>query len=328
MKMLLRKLLPGALQAYRQRLREKERYYRWLTSLDRSLIDEYASSDNIRQSTPIFIVASPRTGSTILYQAMCKYLDVAYFSNIGDSLSQTPLVSWMLAKSLIDLEKHNIICENEYGESKGLVGPSEASSVLANWFPYRHPTETCSNDFISSTAKFNMQQTFHFIQRVANAPVVTKNAWNCFRLDALQSAFPNAKYIHLQRNIIDSSYSTLLARRTQGDPQTVWNSASPRQLHELKKLPYYEQVVEQQRLTNLAVRKSVGDSPARLPINYEDFLDSPIEVMHKIADFCSVKTSRSFAQLTTEVKPRTVDDKVEESDKHRIAEYCAAKGYA
>jgi hypothetical protein len=252
---------------------------------------------------------------------------VQYFSNVADNLAQTPLAAWMLSKSLLDFEKSKIVCENKYGKSKGLAGPSEASLILSNWFHYRHPSETLSCDFISTSAKRNMQQTLSIIEKFAGAPIITKNAWNCFRLAALQSAFPSARFLYLKRNIVDSSYSTLRARRTQGDPQVVWNSASPRELAELKKLPYYEQVVEQQRLTNKAVVRALDNSSSMLSITYEDFVMSPIEVLEKVAGFCSVRISTPLTGLPMEIKPRASTHQKIDPDKNRIAEYCASQGY-
>lgn len=297
-----------------------------IRSLEETLLRDY--NDKIAQPcTPIFIIASPRTGSTFLYQILCKYANVAYFSNASTCLSETPLLSWLLADRIVELARKRIECVNKYGVSKGTVGPSEASEIFRNWFPHVHPSQTKSNNFFSTVAMQNMQQVVGVIQYVGGKPLLTKNAWNCFRLNALLKAFPDSKFIYLQRDIVDSSYSTLQARKKKGAPETVWNSASPANLAEIKKLPYYMQVVEQQVQTNRVVQNFFDSYYSVFRLKYEDFLQRPAEILGDMLQFCDIDNSQSIENVKSEVRaPEKKNDRVD-ADMKLIVNYCRENGY-
>lgn len=236
----------------------------------------------------IFILASPRTGSTLLYQLMIKYLELHYFSNfLTEHFARFPLVGTVFENGLKSLENERFITlDSRYGTTAGPHEPNEATRVLQNWFDWTHPTETASAR-VKVGCREHMINTLGVIARLSGKSIVIKNAWNCFRVQELASMFPTARFVWLRRDIIASSYSTLQARRTQGDPAKIWNSASPSNYKEIRRRPYTEQVVEQQYWTNKAVeiglRECVPDDNVT-EIWYEDILANPPKTLKRIAE--------------------------------------------
>jgi len=281
---------------------------------------------NYQEPSPIFILASPRTGSTLFYQMMIKYFSLDYFSNFIDhNFSKYPLIGAQLQKEFagFSIEDDNERFINSYGTTNGDMGPSEATKVFANWFFHSHPSEIESAHFISDEAKNHMVKTIGNLYGLTQKHLVSKNAWNCFRVEGLMEAFPQARFIWLRRDIISSSYSTLLARMKSGDPTVVWNSCSPRNMQEIKKLPYWEQVVEQQIWTNQRVNESL-DNPKILSLEiwYEDLIFDPKKTMDKVSRFIQEDIHIDYIQQNTNMfqKVRKYDDR----DYLKIRQYCEA----
>lgn len=257
-----------------------------IKAIEKELFEQYKLPS---KNVPIvFILASPRTGSTMLYQMIAKFLGAQYFSNyVEKNFTRYPLVGTVFEKGLGGLDTESKSLFNRYGATLGVHEPSEATGILTNWFNWEHPTETKSYS-IKKQSLEHMENTLGGIASFSSGFIVIKNAWNCFRIQALKNAFPSSRFIWLRRDVIKSSYSILLARKSQGDPNIIWNSASPSNLYEIKKLPYIEQVVQQQYWTNSAVdkqfKKFVEDS-SLIEVWYEDIINDPKKVLLEISNW-------------------------------------------
>ncbi|WP_343869910.1 sulfotransferase [Caenispirillum bisanense] len=193
---------------------------------------------------PLFIVGSPRTGSTICYQASIEYFGFQYFSNVVNShFSTTPLLGLLLHSGRRGIKELSFT--SAFGKTSGLFAPSEASAVMANWFGGGHPSQTVSATVLPGKAG-HLHAVMAAAEILVGTPVVTKNAWNCFRISSIAEALPEARFLWIRRDIAASAKSDLHARYVvQGTPD-VWNSATPANVDALRRKPYWEQVVENQ----------------------------------------------------------------------------------
>ncbi|MFC1749416.1 sulfotransferase [Pseudomonadota bacterium] len=267
-----------------------------LDAVERDLFEQYRLSPD---ETPlVFILASPRTGSTMLYQMMAKYLLLHYFSNyVVEHFSHHPFIGTVLERGLKDkIDTRAIPLSSEYGTTRGKYSPNEASEIFENWFDWGHPSEIKSAR-ITNGRRDHMLNTLSGISCFSEKPIVIKNAWNCFRVQELVSLFPASHFIWLKRDIVNSSYSTLLARKTQGDPGKVWNSASPFNYDEIRRRPYIEQVVEQHYWTNHAIESALKEyvpEEKSMTIWYEDIVSTPEESLAKISENIGVGYQRDL----------------------------------
>jgi len=228
-----------------------------LINLEQDILNQYKT--DIKNIPIIFIIASPRTGSTLFYQLMIRLFNLSYFSNFTDSiLKDTPIVGNFIEKNLLNLTMDNISLESHYGETKTFHEPSEATNVLKNWFEWSHPTEIKGKN-IKDTMQSHFLDTVSSIYNMTNKPLITKNAWNGYRIQKLSEIFPNSYFIWLRRDIINSSHSDLIARRRKGDPQSTWSSATPANYKDIQKLHYAHQVVEAQYIYNTKVKQALQD---------------------------------------------------------------------
>ncbi|MFN7178285.1 sulfotransferase [Hyphomonas sp.] len=240
----------------------------------------------------VFIVAAPRTGSTVFYQALAEAFSLPVISNhANNETPEHPAVGI--------LESHEVRLTGEargdygsrYGKTEGTHGLSEGSAIFTRWCGGGHPSETRSPGVLDTQAG-HMRATLASVEAAAGRPLVTKNAWNCFRVADLARRFPNAGFIWLRRDVLAAAASDLSARHVvQGDVR-VWNSATPADVEALRLLPPEAQVLENQfAFTRAITAASAGLAPDRFAeIWYEDFIASPDGVMQNlVAAFAPLK---------------------------------------
>ncbi len=227
---------------------------------------------------PIFIVGAPRTGTTLVYQLLCRHFDVAYLSNlVNDHFNEYPAVGYCVQKAAAPDE---IPLWASYGRAPGPYQPSECSEVFKTWFPDEHPSQTKSRDFYSDKCEQHMKSTIAAVSGISGGKrVIIKNAWNCFRYDALLQAFPQAKFLWIRRSLYRAAASDLVSRLVVKRDPYAWNSATPSRWEYLKLCSYIEQVVENQYAYNIELDAEIGSHQC---VWYEDLIKGSINA-HDIA---------------------------------------------
>jgi hypothetical protein len=238
---------------------------------------------NVAEAPAIFILGAPRTGSTLFYQATASYLKLPYFSNLANNLF--PHCPILAAPAQCQLQgTFAIEFTSAYGKTEGAFQPSEASAVMRHWFGGEHPSQLKSTTILPDKED-HCRRTLAALHLYFGAPVVTKNAWNCFRVTSIAQLLPRAYFLWIRRDLVQSALSDLAARYVvQGNP-TVWNSATPANVDELRKGPYWAQVVENQYEFHKAIQGGLEQhAPARhAEVWYEDFLRDPTKVLQALA---------------------------------------------
>ncbi len=249
--------------------------------IEQLLFTELEVSADADVASPVFILGAPRTGSTTIYKAMATYFKLPFIANItNDHFSETPIVGMAIQKSM----PAEISWQASYGKTKGTFQPSEGSAVLGNWFGGGHPSQVVSHEI-----KVGMQEhfilTLNAIQELFGAPLLTKNPWNCFRVKYLATALPKARFIWLQRDLVETASSDLYARYVNQVDINDWNSATPANYKELQKCSPVTQVVENQFEFNKALQENLNRYAKGRWINiwFEDFLTKRDEVLEAIA---------------------------------------------
>ncbi len=131
----------------------------------------------------------------------------------------------------------------------------------------------------------HLRRSFAAIAAMTGRPLLTKNPWNCFRIADLRRLLPQSFFVWIRRDVIAAARSDLRARYKHGGPH-VWNSASPANYEEIRKLPYWEQVVEQQYEYNRVLGADLGEYAPRhhQEIWYEDLCARPEETVQALVD--------------------------------------------
>ena len=288
-----------------------------------SKIINYLNQSRSQSMGPIFIVAAPRTGSTLLYELFISQFKSAYFSNLTNLYFPSRPILGAYLQHLLRMSHYNVR-GSVYGKIPGLSSPSEGSRVISNWYGGGHPSQVVSSEIIESK-RDHFISTISAMQALFGRPIIVKNAWNCFRIDSLQRLLPNARFVWLRRDIYFAAISDLNARYvTKGSPK-AWNSATPADYHKLQSSPYWEQVVENQYSYNIAIDESLSELPSEQTymLWYEDLVTEPGNVLRNVtARFNLDHHRRKNQSQQIKVPLPAIDQKLlSEQDKSLVSAY-------
>ena len=270
-----------------------------LKKIEEDLFDKLS---NKKSSEAVFILASPRTGSTPFYQALVQCGSLPYISNFTNTYyPNCPLIGLAIQHGIKQTTKLN----SHFGKTDGSFEMSEGSEAFKFWFGGGHPSQLKSNKIIKKN-EVHFKKTISSIYTIYNMPLVIKNAWNCFRVTDIVRLLPLAKFIWLKRNIADAAKSDLEARYITKKNPKEWNSATPWNFKELQSKPHTQQVVENQFEYNTAIKLSLDKLPKRnwTEIFYDDFISEPNKKITEILEFLDqkLKSNLDFGNIIKENK--------------------------
>jgi hypothetical protein len=274
---------------------------------------------------PVFVLGAPRTGSTILYQLLAHCCELPYFANLtNDHYSDTPIVGLAVQRSIADIG--DIAFASSYGKVQGPFQPSEASAIMTRWCGGGHPSQRVSARVLPGLAS-HLRRTLVAAERMFGKPMLIKNAWNCFRVTSLSKILPRARFVWIRRDIRHAALSDLSARYVTKKSPLTWNSATPANVDNLRALPYWEQVVENQFEFNAALQTSLTRMAAdrAMMIWYEDLCSEPESVIQMLAAFLRASVRSPDARLERAME-RDRHYQLAAGDAERIFEYVRAQG--
>jgi hypothetical protein len=219
---------------------------------------------------PVFIIGAPRSGTTLLYQLLVNRYKFVYFSNFTANFCRAPILATMMVrKSFWDIQTH--VYTSKHGLIKGWAEPHEAGNFWYRWFPrgqyvYVAPGTT------SRSVLIQIQQAVTGMGIVSGLPALYKNTYNSMRIAPVLEAFPEAYFLVCHRKPVDVAQSILKARIESSGNRENWWSLPPKEIKEIEKHPYWEQVVEQVYYTNKQITDDKKRFGARYfyDVNYKD----------------------------------------------------------
>jgi hypothetical protein len=159
----------------------------------------------------VFVCGPARSGTTLVFQVLCRYLDVACLQNVTALFPRSPIVVSRiyrrLARGRADAARPY---ENYYGKTAGLGGPSEANHIWHRWV---QPDATGFRTILPPAGARAAACFFAAFGEAEQKPVVAKNNnLNAFA-DVIACAFPDALILCLRRSPEYLAQSLLQARR-------------------------------------------------------------------------------------------------------------------
>lgn len=213
-----------------------------LSMFERRLVSRYSGLPLKHQ--PVFIIGAPRTGSTILYQAITNELDVLYVDNLACSLRNNLFFGIWLSRKVFKSEPHDNF-KSEHGNTSrhGGHAPSECGAFWYRWMPKdRHFVD--END-IDEKALKEIRLEITSVINYHDKPIIFKNLNAGLRMRVLSKIFPEAKFIWIKRDPRYVSQSILKGREKVNANLSKWWSLMPRNYEILKKMTPIVQVVGQ-----------------------------------------------------------------------------------
>lgn len=204
---------------------------------------------------PIFIIGAPRTGSTILYQTLTNQLDVLYIDNLACRFNKNLFFGFWLSNLFFKQKAHNCFSSN-HGATKGLHSPSECGGFWYRWLPSdRHFID---HDDVTDKMVKEIREEITAITNKYDKPIVFKNLNAGQRLRLIQKAFPEARFVFSRREPLYTAQSILKAKRRLGLADNYYWGIMSKNVEELSRLNWPEQIVGQIYYLEKQIEKDLG----------------------------------------------------------------------
>lgn len=249
---------------------------------------------------PIFIVGNPRSGSTLLYQAITRYFNVCYFSNLMMLFPESPTcISRIIAPVNGCNPPYSFY--NKYGFTVGLKSPNQGLRFWNRWFPDNYGY--VAPEALSKRAKKEIRNTIALIQECFEAPFVNKCQPLSERLLAIVEALPEAVFIRIKREPVFTAQSILLGKRELWNDENRWFSTKPRNYEEIKYGNYLEKICNQVFYIekNIDSNIEIIGKDKFLTIHYEELCKSPRMVLDSIKSFYVNKNKYRALEVRNEI---------------------------
>ncbi len=235
------------------------------------------------QELPTYhVVGLPRSGTTLLMQILLSRLDFGYISNFIASFWQAPVLGIRLANKICGAQRPASFSSN-FGRTDGISSPHEFGYFWNELLGFSNmrapdPDEKTAIDWANvRTVIQNMRHAF-------GRPLLFKSFVLQWHIREFCKVMPDAAFIRIRRDPIDTALSLLKMRREFLGNDKEWASMQPREYASLKDLSVYEQVAGQVYFLekNLDRELSYVDDARVINVSLDSVVSSPESVVDKI----------------------------------------------
>jgi len=242
--------------------------------------------DPSRPCPVVFIVGAPRSGTTLLYQAMLRRFRFVYFTNLGAAFYRAPAFGQLIERLPLVGGRGAAAFESRFGRTRGRGGPHEAARFWYRWFPSGDDVYVAPGSTPRGVLAELRREIVGMI-RAGGAPALFKNTYNSMRLAPLCEAFPEASFLICSRDLVDVARSILRARLAETGGKEAWWSVPPREYDRIRHHPYWRQVVEQAHFVchQIAADRERLGAERFHEVRYPELCDDPRRQLERVAEF-------------------------------------------
>jgi hypothetical protein len=232
------------------------------------------------QHQPVFIIGAPRTGSTILYQALTNLYDVLYIDNLVCRFHRNLFFGFRISNRIYGAKPHNTF-KSYHGQTRGAHSPSECGQFWYRWLPRDH--HFIDYDEITPLMVEKIRREITAIINYFDKPIVFKNLNAGQRMRLLTKCFPDARFLFIIRDPLQTAQSILKAKRRAGFSDHDFWSIMPPNVHKLGQLNWDVQIVKQ---IYFLEKQIVTDSTLAGPDNFFTihYKDLSIRLIEELAE--------------------------------------------
>jgi hypothetical protein len=256
----------------------------FINAWEKGQINHYGCQPSEHQ--PIFIIGAPRTGSTILYQALTNLYEVLYVDNLTCRFYMNFFFGFWLSNKIFG-NKPNNNYQSDYGNTSkyGLHAPSECGNFWYRWLPKGNHFV----DYVDITDKM-VEQIRKEVVAVTNyfdKPIIFKNLNAGQRLRLIWKCFPDALFLYIKRDPFFTIQSVLIGRKINNIPADRLWGIKPRNHSDLLALDEISMVTAQVYFLEKQIEKDLQlfKDKNRLVIKYERLVLEPKVELYEIDKF-------------------------------------------
>jgi hypothetical protein len=238
-----------------------------LTSKLEGMVVERLRLDN--RFPPLFIVGVPRSGTTAVLLHLFNRFRFSYFPNISRQYYRAPVCATLWGRLA---HNYTPTYSNRFGEVEGPMAPSDGWEIFFRWFPRYDLSQP-----VKTSRLFQLKTLVRFMEILLGAPFINKNNSNPVRIPQLADIFPDALFVHVERDIFETVMSNLEARKRHSVEPGKWWSCAPPTFYNHHFDSELEQVVAQVWDVNRFILRSLENIDPRrwLRLSYREFCRQP-----------------------------------------------------
>ncbi|MEX0373723.1 sulfotransferase [Spiribacter roseus] len=245
----------------------------WLRPIESPFVRTLVRAD----PNVIFLLALPRSGSTLTYQALVHALEPHYLSNLGNLLYGLP---WLgLKSSQLFCGHHDSNFRSKHGFVEGLCGPAEGLKYWSYWtgvgLTDRH---TLARNDGKLAQRVNYFRDAVRATATPRAPMIAGYLGHTLVAKQLREWFPSAVFIRLHRDPLSNALSLL---RSRADKYNKWFSVKPKECEDMEDRTVQAQVAAQVYWLNRRLDALAHDDRT-INIGYEELANAPNTTMNRI----------------------------------------------
>jgi hypothetical protein len=231
-----------------------------------------------RRLPVVLVCGPPRSGTTLVVQALIENLPVAYFDNLTALFPRSPIIASRVFRRLVP--RRPMGYRSYYGRTDHLSGPNDALQLWDRWLgtDRTHPPAELSPERREAMVKF-----FDAYEAWSGLPLVAKNNNLNASASLVAEVLPNCYFLCLTREPVFLARSLLRARRDiHGREDLGYGLTPPDGASADPVEDVCRQVIFLERLS-LKQQASIG--PARFQlISYEGFCRDPAATLKLVAE--------------------------------------------
>lgn len=233
----------------------------------------------LRRYGVLFVVGAPRSGTTVLTQALIHGCVVESFTNTHAALYGAPWVVEALFGPWPPWPP--AVFTSRRGRTPGLMGAHEGARFHYRFFP-RDP-QAVPPGSVDARAIQSFRRNVRAIGGLARRCVVIKNVANSVRLAVVARALPEALFLVIRRNEDDVVRSIVSARRAESGNEAEWFSVRPEDWEVVRDREPATQARWQARAVYASIAKARFRWPGRFhDVDYEVFCRQPGTVLAEV----------------------------------------------
>lgn len=203
-----------------------------LLSINESLepIESRYVEENQGDSKVIVISYLPRSGSTYLYQLLCKSGNFNYISNFQSRFWRTPCLGRLLEGSIGPRNYDSIEMTSNLGITQGWESPSEFNYFWEEQFGIEGGCASIiSKEQFPPEAQLSFRKTIGALLSFEAKPLLFKKEWLGMNAVMLSDCLPNVEFVHINRSM-DAVVNSMLRARIQvfgEEGESLFGAAAP-----------------------------------------------------------------------------------------------------
>jgi len=258
----------------------------------------------------IFVIAPPRSGSTLTYQLLNRGTRSLYLSNFWNLLYALPYIGGRYVKSI----SKNKRFKSDRGLVSGLSGESEGMKFWSYWMGQDLVEK--KNIVPKKRVKY-IKSVFSTLLK-KDKPMISGYLGHAFSVNFLRENFPGCIFIYLKRDEISNIYSMIQTYKDFEENRKDFNWVSLKSIGWEEKIEenVIDKVLWQYKSIKQKIESEISDKDT-LTVNYEEICRQPRLFLENVSNFAKEKGIK--LSLVTDNIPSNLKASITNSDKDELS---------